>query len=80
MIKLTFNLILVLSLALPGMSLARQNPEVQQFVDKMVEKHQFDRQELTRLMSYAQKRHDILEKISRPAERVLTWGEYRALL
>lgn len=48
-------------------------------MDRMVEQHGFDRQELNRVMSHARKRHDILEKISRPAERVLTWGEYRKI-
>lgn len=79
MMKLPHYLVFIATLALPGLLFSAQDSQISQFIDNMVEKHGFDRNELTNLMSQARKRHDILEKISRPAERILTWGEYRKI-
>ncbi len=50
---------------------------VQAFIDRMVEEHGFDRDALTATLSSADRKDKILEAISRPAEKTLTWGEYR---
>ena len=50
---------------------------VQAFIDRMVEKHGFDRAALTATLASAERKDKILEAISRPAEKTLTWGEYR---
>ena len=47
------------------------------FVERMVEKHGFEAAELEAILQGAQIDQDILEAISRPAERVLEWHEYR---
>lgn len=49
------------------------------FVERMVSEHGFDRGELTRLLDGAEIDEQILETISRPAERVLAWHEYRGI-
>ena len=49
------------------------------FVDKMVNEHNFKRSEVTDILKRAEKRQDIIEKISRPAERTLNWGQYREI-
>ena len=49
------------------------------FVDEMVAKHDFDRDELCALLSKARVKQTIIKKISTPAERSLNWGEYRAI-
>lgn len=49
------------------------------FVDKMVNEHNFKRSEVTDILEQAEKRQDIIEKISRPAERTLNWGQYREI-
>ena len=49
------------------------------FIDRMVETHDFDRVELTELLTEAEIVDSILEAISRPAERVMPWHEYRDL-
>ncbi len=69
----------VLSFAL---SLAAAGQEVNRaargaFIDKMVERHGFDRAELMGLLDAAVIDPKIIETMSRPAERVVPWFEYR---
>lgn len=47
------------------------------FIQKMVEKHGFDRAYMENLMASATRKQSILDAISRPAEKTKTWGEYR---
>ena len=47
------------------------------FVERMVEEHGFDAAELGAILEGAEIDQDILEAISRPAERVLAWHEYQ---
>ncbi|HEY9182436.1 MAG TPA: lytic murein transglycosylase B, partial [Gammaproteobacteria bacterium] len=47
------------------------------FIDRMVEKHGFDRAELTSLIDGAVIDQSILDAMARPAERVVPWFEYR---
>ena len=49
------------------------------FITVMVERHGFDRDELTVIFSQAQRRDDILELMSKPAEKKLRWFEYRKI-
>ncbi len=55
----------------------QDNPKTQAFIEEMQERHQFDRKELEALFAQAKKRDDILEAISRPAEKTKPWYEYR---
>jgi membrane-bound lytic murein transglycosylase B len=55
------------------------NPDVQAFIDEMVAEHAFDREQLTGIFSHAERRDDIIELMSRPAEKRLEWGEYRKI-
>jgi len=57
-----------------------ERPEVQAFVDDMAKRHGFVRSELRRVFAQARRAEPVLEAIARPAERVRTWEEYRALL
>jgi membrane-bound lytic murein transglycosylase B len=54
-------------------------PNVAAFVDEMVSKHQFDRDDLRSVLSKARIKPSIIKKISTPAERTLTWAEYRKI-
>jgi membrane-bound lytic murein transglycosylase B len=47
------------------------------FIDRMVERHGFDRGELTALIDAAVIDQTILNAMARPAERVVPWFEYR---
>jgi len=52
---------------------------VVEFIDEMVEKHEFDRAALSAVLAEAKIKQVIIKKISTPAERTLTWGEYRKI-
>ena len=47
------------------------------FIENMVEKHGFDKKELSSILAQAESKESILNAISRPAERTLTWNQYR---
>lgn len=53
--------------------------EVQQFVRDMADRHGFDAEALGKVISEAETKTSILEAMSRPAEKRLTWDEYRAI-
>jgi membrane-bound lytic murein transglycosylase B len=55
------------------------SPEVAAFIDEMVSTHDFDRDGLREVLGQAEIKQSIIKKISTPAERTLTWGEYRKI-
>jgi membrane-bound lytic murein transglycosylase B len=56
-----------------------ERAEVRQFIDEMVDKHDFDRDQLVAKFASARKLEGVLEAIARPAEKVLTWEDYRPI-
>ena len=56
-----------------------ERPDVQAYIDGLVAEHGFDREELNRLFSNAERKQSILDAIARPAERTLKWHEYREI-
>ncbi len=71
-------LLLALLAAMPAAALDSSREDVRQFMREMQRKHGFDRDWLARTLGAAQSQPRIIELISRPAERVLQWHEYRA--
>jgi membrane-bound lytic murein transglycosylase B len=71
--------LMVLCFSLPATSLAFDvsREDVRQFIDNMVRRYHFHRDDLNALLSEAQSQPRILEAIQRPAERSLAWWEYR---
>ncbi|MDD2720868.1 MAG: lytic murein transglycosylase B [Gallionella sp.] len=61
--------------ALPSNSV--ELPETTSFIDEMVDKHHFERAELTKLFEQAEFRPEIIEAISRPP-KATPWVKYRA--
>jgi membrane-bound lytic murein transglycosylase B len=56
-----------------------QRADVKQFIDMMVSKHQFDKATLTHWFAGAERLDSVLDSISKPAEQVLTWKQYRPI-
>ena len=54
-------------------------PEVQAFIDMMVDKHGFEQEQLVAVFNEAKRREDILELMRKPAEKRLKWYEYRKI-
>jgi membrane-bound lytic murein transglycosylase B len=67
------------SIAADTASVDLTQANVAAFIDEMVEKHEFDRTALSAVLSEAQIKQTIIKKISTPAERTLSWGEYRKI-
>ena len=63
----------------PPVKVDIDSPKVVAFIDEMVSDHQFDRDKLRDVLSQARIKPSIIRKISTPAERTLTWGEYRKI-
>jgi len=70
---------LCLTLLLPAAASAIDvsRPEVQAFIEETSREHGLDRKQLEDLLRQAETKTSILEAISRPAERVVPWHEYR---
>jgi membrane-bound lytic murein transglycosylase B len=75
-------LISALLVCAPGLGEASYSarPEVQAFVRELAQRHGFQEKALQRVFSRVQRVEPVLEAISRPAERVRSWEEYRAVL
>ena len=63
-----------------GQSSYAERPEVQAFVRDLVQRHGFVERELGLVFSRVRRVEPVLEAISRPAEKVRSWEEYRAAL
>jgi membrane-bound lytic murein transglycosylase B len=76
------SLISALLLCATGLSQASYSgrPEVQAFVRELAQRHGFQEKALKRVFSRVQRVEPVLDAISRPAERVRSWEEYRAVL
>jgi len=53
--------------------------DVNDFIDEMVNEYQFSRDEMQQWFSQVRKKQSILDAISRPAEKTLTWKRYRKI-
>jgi membrane-bound lytic murein transglycosylase B len=76
------KLFLLRLLIAPGLAHASYaaRAEVEAFVDDLAQRHGFAKAELQRVFAKAQRVDPVLEAIARPAERVRSWDDYRALL
>ena len=76
MLRLYFA-IAAICLASSSFALDISRPEVRAFIDEMHRTHGFPKAEVESLMRQAETKQPILDAISRPAERVVPWHEYR---
>lgn len=56
-----------------------QQKNVVEFIEEMVTTHDFDRDALSAVLAKAEIKATVIKKISTPAERKLSWGEYRKI-
>ncbi|MGR6036179.1 MAG: lytic murein transglycosylase B [Candidatus Nitrosoglobus sp.] len=70
----------ILSAFFPVITVANVNlPGVDDFIDEMAAQHGFDKAELYQLFAGVEIKSDILQVISRPAEKGKPWYEYRRI-
>lgn len=83
MITKYFQVIAVLFLTLAMQPVLAQSyadrQDVKAFSLDFAEKYNKDATDVYRLLSQAEKKQSILDAIARPAEKVLTWGDYRKI-
>jgi membrane-bound lytic murein transglycosylase B len=53
--------------------------EIEKFIQEMVKKHQYPEAELRRAMESATRQQSVIDAITRPAEKVKPWKDYRAI-
>jgi membrane-bound lytic murein transglycosylase B len=75
--KRTWPALVLLIACLPAYAIDTDRPDVQRFIDRMVETHSYDRARLESVLAEAESKESILEAISRPAERTMEWHDYR---
>ncbi|MGB1799730.1 MAG: lytic murein transglycosylase B [Gammaproteobacteria bacterium] len=73
------SLTLIGQQALAANSTEKVSVTQDEFIAKMVERHDFNKADLTKVLKQARKSQTILDAISRPAEKKLTWHEYRQI-
>tara|TARA_R110001592_G_scaffold321037_1_gene599303 strand:+ start:49712 stop:50719 length:1008 start_codon:yes stop_codon:yes gene_type:complete len=56
-----------------------KHPGAQAFADRMVSEYNFDRTEVELLLKDAEKQQSIIDAMSRPAEKVKPWKDYRKI-
>ncbi|MGB1383320.1 MAG: lytic murein transglycosylase B [Porticoccaceae bacterium] len=56
-----------------------EKPQVADFVELMVSEHQFEREQVLEWLSAAEHQTSIVKAMSRPAEKVKPWHEYRKI-
>lgn len=76
LISLAAPLVLA-AVALPAQAFDIKRPEARAFIETMTREHGFDQAQLETLLKNAETKQPILDAISRPAERVTPWHEYR---
>ena len=62
-----------------SIAVANVEQEKDAFIDDMVRKHGFDKLALSKTLANAEIKDSILKAIARPAEKTLTWSEYRKI-
>ncbi|MEM8845267.1 MAG: lytic murein transglycosylase B [Pseudomonadota bacterium] len=70
---------LLLISAQVGASAYYGREDVNNFIDKMVNEHNYDRGQLETLIKNVEKQESVLKAIQTPAERKLKWFEYRRI-
>ncbi|GAB1261662.1 lytic murein transglycosylase B [Aurantivibrio plasticivorans] len=77
--KIVANAMALASVSLSALVAAdySQHSEINSFIAEMTSEHQFVEEDLRQLFTQVEKKQSILDAIARPAEKTLTWGEYR---
>jgi len=78
-LRLLAGVTLCLLSATGALAIDIDQPEVEAFIDAMVEEHDFDREQLRDTLGAAEVKQSILDAIARPAEKTKSWAEYREI-
>ena len=79
MTKTAYLLTVLLCATASSAESINERSDVVEFVDELVEEYQFDKNVLNSVLDEAEVRQDIIDLISKPAERTMTWDRYRKI-
>ena len=68
-----------LLIAAPALAVDLDRPDVAAFIKQMTKDHDYDREDLRDILGQAQIKRSIIDLISKPAEKTLSWAEYRRI-
>jgi membrane-bound lytic murein transglycosylase B len=74
-----FCITALLLFAAPSHAIDLDRPDVEAFIKTMVDQHSYDAGTLHDILGEAQIKQSIIDLISKPAEKTLTWAEYRPI-
>ena len=77
--RLIAGIAILLSSVSPSYAVDLDRPDVQVFIETMVTEHDYDREMLRNILQQAEIKQKIIESISKPAEKTLTWVDYRPI-
>ena len=77
--QLLASIALILVMAPAAYAVDVDRPDIDAFIESMVSEHDFDRDDLVRILEQAEIKESILKQIKKPAEKTLTWAEYRPI-
>ncbi len=77
--RLAAGIVLLLLVMPTAHAVDLDRPDVEAFIASMVKEHDYDREVLRDILGEAQRKESILEAISKPAEKTLSWAEYRPI-
>ncbi len=63
----------------PAQAIDLDRPDVAAFITSMVREHDYDRERLRDILGEAKTQDSIIELISKPAEKTLSWADYRPI-
>lgn len=63
----------------PSFAVDLDRPEVARFIESMIAEHDYDPDAIRSILGEAEMQSSIIEQISKPAEKTLTWAEYRKI-
>jgi len=72
----SFTVLLLLFISLPVFA---ENSQIETFIQHMSETQGFNSENLRAILNKARRRQDIIDRMSKPAERTLDWGQYRKI-
>jgi membrane-bound lytic murein transglycosylase B len=73
------GLAFLLFVAMPTWAVDLNRPDVEDFIKTMVRDHNYDRDRLQEILGQAEIKRSIIDLISKPAEKTLSWAEYRPI-
>ena len=74
-----FVITLLLLAISPSYAVDLDRSDVRSFIKAMVKEHDYNAASLRKILGQAEIKDSIVELISKPAEKTLTWGEYRPI-